>query len=64
MNTASAPIRQWLPAAALLAAAPLLILFGQPLLDFATATAQQLREPAGYIHAVLGDPAVATVVLP
>lgn len=64
VNTAPAPIRQWLPAAALLTTAPLLILFGQPLLDFATATAQQLREPAGYIHAVLGDPAVATVALP
>lgn len=55
-----APVRRWWPAAALLAAGPLLMILGQPLTDFATATARQLLNPSGYMAAVLAprDPTV------
>lgn len=43
------------PVAALLAAGPLLIILGQPLTGYASATAQQLRQPAGYIEAALAN---------
>ncbi|MCC6134409.1 MAG: monovalent cation/H+ antiporter subunit D [Candidatus Contendobacter sp.] len=46
-------VRRWWPAAALLAAGPLLMILGQPLTDFATATARQLLSPSGYMAAVL-----------
>jgi multicomponent K+:H+ antiporter subunit D len=41
----------------LLAAAPLLSLFAEPVHRYALATAEQLHAPAGYIQAVLGDQA-------
>jgi multicomponent K+:H+ antiporter subunit D len=48
-----APVRRWWPAAALLTAGPLLMVLGQPLTEFATATARQLFNPARYMAAVL-----------
>ncbi|MEJ2382235.1 MAG: monovalent cation/H+ antiporter subunit D [Gammaproteobacteria bacterium] len=42
------------PAAALLAAGAALVLLAGPVTDFTAATAAQLLEPQGYIHAVLG----------
>lgn len=55
VRCAPVPIRRWWPAAALLAAGPLLMLLARPILDYATATARQLREPAGYIETVLAN---------
>ncbi len=53
--TAPAPFQQWWPAAALLAAGPLLMLLARPVLDYATATTHQLREPAAYVETVLAN---------
>jgi multicomponent K+:H+ antiporter subunit D len=52
---APAPFQQWWPAAVLLAAGPLLMLLARPVLDYATATARQLREPAAYVETVLAN---------
>lgn len=52
---APVPIQRWWPAAALLVAGPLLIILARPMLDYATATTRQLREPAGYIETVLAN---------
>lgn len=41
-----APIRRWWPVAALLAAGPALMLFGQPLIDFTIAAAGPLPSTA------------------
>ncbi|MCC8998688.1 MAG: monovalent cation/H+ antiporter subunit D, partial [Candidatus Contendobacter sp.] len=40
-----APLRRWWPAAALLAAGPALMLFGQPLIHFTMAAAGPLLQP-------------------
>ncbi len=45
-----------------LAMSPALVLFLQPVHDFATATATQLSLPAGYIEAVLGQAAQQTAL--
>lgn len=50
-----APVRLLLPAAALLAAGPLLMVLARPLTHFATETAQQLLAPAAYIETVLAN---------
>jgi multicomponent K+:H+ antiporter subunit D len=44
-----------LPALALLACSPLLMVFGEPVLKFTQATAQQLSQPSEYLQSVLGD---------
>jgi len=48
----AAPVRRWWPAAALLAAGPLLMLFGQPLIAFTTATAGQLSQPLALLESL------------
>lgn len=40
---------------ALLGFSPLLVIWGEPVVQFAQATAHQLTQPAGYIDTVLGD---------
>lgn len=50
-----ATVRRLFPAVALLAAGPLLVILGQPLIGYASATAQQLRQPAAYIEASLAN---------
>ena len=52
---APALFQQWWPAAALLAAGPLLMILARPVLDYATTTARQLREPAAYVETVLAN---------
>lgn len=47
-----APVRRWWPAAALLAAGPLLMLFGQPLVNFTTAAARQLSQPLALLQSL------------
>lgn len=48
------------PASVLVAASVAMGLWAQPLLRLADDTATELLDPTTYIHAVLGDPAVAT----
>jgi multicomponent K+:H+ antiporter subunit D len=50
----AAGTRELLAVGGLLALILALTVFAGPALDFATATAQQLADPARYIHAVLG----------
>ena len=52
MTAIPAPVRRWWPAAALLAAGPLLMLFGQPLLQFTTAAAGQLSQPLALLESL------------
>ena len=54
-TSAPAPVRLLLPAVALLAAGPLLMVLARPLTDFAAETAQQLLTPAAYIDTVLAN---------
>ncbi|AGA90560.1 formate hydrogenlyase subunit 3/multisubunit Na+/H+ antiporter, MnhD subunit [Thioflavicoccus mobilis 8321] len=60
-RTAPAPHRL-IPVGILLAASPLLVVFGGPLSELAQATAEQLSDTSGYIEAVLGQaPASARI---
>jgi len=51
-----------LPALALVAISPLLVLFGGPFSNFAYAVAEQISQPVHYIEAVLGADAVAALL--
>jgi multicomponent K+:H+ antiporter subunit D len=64
VSGAAVSIREWLPAAALLAAGFAAVVFAGPILAYARAAAGQLVEPAGYVYSVLGARPVAREAAP